>query len=82
VLTQPTERDKRSTGIRLWALVDPLLVARALQVLVEPRERIERGIAQEVLERLPIPRATRCRLRLRWGWWLVMTLRPRAGPVM
>jgi len=75
MLTQPTERDKRSTAIRLWALVDPLLVTRALQVSVEPRERFERGIAQEALIRPPIPRATCCP-RLRRGWWFVMTLRP------
>jgi len=74
MLTQPTERDKGNTAIRLWALVDPL-VARAPQVLVELRERIERGIAQEALEHPPIPRATCCP-RLRRGWWLVMTLRP------
>jgi len=75
MLTQRTERDKRSTAIRPWAPVDPLLVARALQVSVEPRERFEREVAQEALVRRPIPRAMCCP-RPRRGWWLVMTLWP------
>jgi len=79
MLTQPTERDKLKTAIRIWALVDPLLVARALQVLVEPCERFERGIAQETLVLPPIPRELR-RPHPRRGWRLVMTLRPSDQP--
>jgi len=79
MLTQPTERDKLHTAIRLWALVNPLLVARALQVLVEPRESFERGVAQETLVRRPIPRAPCCP-RPRRGWRLVMTLRASDQP--
>ena len=83
MLTQPTERHKRSTAIRLWTLVDLLIVARAPQVLVEPRERFERRIAQEALVRRPIPRATRCP-HLRKGWLndLCGPMSSRAGLVM
>jgi len=81
MLTQPTERDKLHSAIRFWAPVDLLLVARALQVLVEPVEGSERGIAQEALECPPIPRANGCP-HLRRGRRLVMTLwsseQPRA----
>ena len=55
MLTQPAERDKLGAAIWFRASVDLVLVARALQVLVEPRERLERAIAQEALVRLPIP---------------------------
>ena len=59
VLTQPTQRDKLGATVRLRALVYLVLVARALQVRVEPRERLELGVAQETLVRLPVPRALR-----------------------
>jgi len=54
-------------------------VPRALQVLVEPREPFERGIAQEALVRPPIPR-TICCPHLRRDWWFIMTLRPGEQP--
>jgi hypothetical protein len=45
VLTQPTKRDKLGPAVRLWASIDLILVARALQVLVEPRKRPECRVA-------------------------------------
>ena len=45
--------------VRLRALVYLVLVARALQVTVEPCERLELGVAQETLVRLPVPQALR-----------------------
>ena len=42
MLTQPTQRYKLGLAIRLWAPVYFVLVARALQELVEPRECGER----------------------------------------
>ena len=68
VLTQPTERDKLGATIRLRTPIYLVLVARALQVLIEPLERLELRVAQETLERLPIPRALRRPRRLRRGW--------------
>lgn len=59
MLTQPTERDKLRATVRLRTPVYLVLVARALQVLVEPLERLELGVAQEALVRLPVPRALR-----------------------
>jgi len=59
MLTQPAQRDKLSATVRLRALVYLVLVARALQVTVEPCERLELGVAQETLVRLPVPRALR-----------------------
>ena len=59
MLTQPAERDKLREAVRLGAPVYPVLVAWALQVLVEPRERIVRRVAQEALVRRPVPRAPR-----------------------
>ena len=59
MLTQPAECDKLDAAIRFRAPVDLVLVARALQVQVEPRERRERAIAHEALVRRPIPRALR-----------------------
>jgi len=79
MLTQPTKRDKLNSAIRLWAPVDLLLVARALQVQVEPVEGFERGIAQEALVRRPIPREIGCP-RLCWGRRFVMTLWPSEQP--
>ena len=59
MLTQPAQCDKLGATVRLRALVYLVLVARALQVRVEPRERLELGVAQETLVRLPVPRALR-----------------------
>ena len=64
VLTQPTERDKLGATVRLRTPVYLVLVARALQVLVEPLERLELGVAQETLVRVPVPRALRGPRRL------------------
>jgi len=49
MLTQPTERYKLGPAIHLWAPVYLVLVARALQVLVEPCESGERRVTQEAL---------------------------------
>jgi hypothetical protein len=70
VLAQPTKRCKLDSAIRLWASVNLVLVARALQVLVEMRERPVRLVAQKALERPPIPRAIG-RPHRRPGWGLV-----------
>jgi len=59
VLTQPAERDKLGAAVRLWAPVYSVLVDRALQVLVEPGERIKLPVAKEALVCEPIPRALR-----------------------
>jgi hypothetical protein len=59
VLTQPAKRRKLDSAIRLWASVDLVLVAGALQVLIEMRERPIRRVAQEALECRSIPRALR-----------------------
>jgi len=67
MLTQPTQRDKLGATVRLRALVYLVLVARALQVTVEPRERLELGVAQEALVRLPVPRSLRRPRRLGRG---------------
>jgi len=64
MLTQPTQRDKLGATVRLRTLVYLVLVARALQVTVEPRERLELGVAQEALVRLPVPRSLRHPRRL------------------
>ncbi len=63
VLAQPTKRDKLDPAIRLRASVNLVLVARALQVLIEVRECPERRIAQKALVHVPIPRAVSCPLR-------------------
>jgi len=60
MLTQPTERDKLDAAVQFRAPVYLILVYRTLQVLVEPRERQERPVAQEALVRIPIPRPLRC----------------------
>ena len=57
MLTQPTEGDKFRTTVRIWAPVYLVIVARALQVLVEAREHLKLGMAQEALVRLPVPPA-------------------------
>jgi len=75
VLAQPTQRGKLGFAIRLWASVDLVLVARALQVLIEIRERPIRPIAQKALVRHPIPRELGC-IRIRRGPWFV----PAQGP--
>ena len=67
MLTQPTQRDKLGATVRLRTLVYLVLVARALQVTVEPCERLELGVAQEALVRLPVPRALRRPRRLGRG---------------
>ena len=62
MLAQRAERAEISAAaVRVWAPVYPLGVDRAFQVLIEADERIERGVAQEALERLRlrIPRENR-----------------------
>ena len=44
MLTRPNEHDKLGATICLWELVCLVLVARALQVPVEPRECAERQV--------------------------------------
>ena len=56
MLTQPAERNKLDSAVRLWALIYLVLVERTFQVLVEPHERFERPIAQETLICVPVPR--------------------------
>jgi hypothetical protein len=72
VLTQPTKRGKLGPAVRLWASINPILVARARQVLIEPRKRRECPVAQEALICLPVPRAPR-RPRCRRGRWFIPT---------
>jgi hypothetical protein len=67
VLTQPTQRDKLGPTVRLRTPVYLVLVTRALQVLIEPLERLENRVAQETLVRLPVPRAFRRPRRLGRG---------------
>jgi len=57
VLTQPTERDKLGAAFGVRAPIDLVLVARALQVLIEALERLERRVAQETCINDPVPRA-------------------------
>ena len=59
VLAQPAQRGEFDSAIRLWASVNLVRVARALQVLIEVRERPECRSAQETLVCHPIPRALR-----------------------
>src|SRR5260370_13159188 len=59
VLAQPAKRGKLDPAIRLWASVNFVRVARALQVLVEVREDPKRLVAQEAFVGHPIPRALR-----------------------
>ena len=59
VLAQPTKRHKLHPAVRLWASINPIRVARALQVLIELRERSECRVAQKALVRVPIPRELR-----------------------
>jgi hypothetical protein len=65
VLAQPAKRGKLDSAIRLWASVNPVRVARALQVQIEVCEGPKRRPAQETLVCHPIPRALRrpCRRR-------------------
>ena len=67
MLAQPTKRYKLDSTIRLWTFVNLGFVARALQVLIEPRERPKRLVAQEALVPRPIPReiGRPCRFRRR-----------------
>jgi hypothetical protein len=55
VLAQPTKRHKLDSAIRLGASVDLIIVAGALQVLIEARKRLKRRVAQEALIFRPIP---------------------------
>jgi hypothetical protein len=59
MLEQSAERAEIAAALHLWAPVYPLGVGRAYQVSIEVVELIERGVAQEALERRPIPRARR-----------------------
>ncbi len=72
VLAQPTKCDKLDPTILLWASVNLVIVAWALQVLIELHERPERRIAQKALVFHPIPRALR-RPRLHRGRWFFPT---------
>jgi len=80
VLTQPAERDKLGGAVRLWAPIDLVLVARAPQVLIEPPERVECGVAQETLVCLAVPRALG-RPRFRGRGRLVVAQRAREQAV-
>src|SRR6266567_3723756 len=75
VLAQPTKRRKFGSAIRLWASVNLVRVAWALQVLIEVREGPKRRAAQETLVCHPIPRALR-RPYCRKGRRLVPTRGP------
>ena len=55
MLAQPTKRHKLDSAIRLGASVDLLIVAGALQVLIETGKRLERRVAQEAFIFRPIP---------------------------
>ena len=59
VLTQPAKRPKLGATVRLRTPIDLVRMPRALQVLVEPRERLERPFAQEALVLLAIERELR-----------------------
>jgi len=82
MLTQPTERYKLGPAIHLWAPVYLVLVARAFQVLVEPRECGERRVTQEALICDPVERQL-CRPRNRRRGRLGAAQRPskQAGGV-
>jgi len=75
MLAQPAKRGKLDSAIRLWASVNPIRVAWALQVLIEVDEGPKRRIAQEALVCHPIPRALRRPYRRR-GRRLVPTQGP------
>ena len=75
VLAQPAKRGKLDSAIRLWAPVNLVCVAGALQVLVKVGEGPKRRVAQEALVCHPIPRAVRRPYRRRGGR-LVPTQRP------
>ena len=59
VLAQPAKCRELDSAIRLWASVDLVRVARALQVLIEVREGPKCRVARETLVCHPIPRALR-----------------------
>jgi hypothetical protein len=75
VLAQPAKRGKLESAIHLWASVNPVRVAWALQVLIEVHEGPNRRVAQEALVCRPIPRAFRRPYR-RSGRRLVPTQGP------
>jgi hypothetical protein len=75
MLAQPAKRGKLGSAIRLWASVNLVRVAWALQVLIEVREGPKRRAAQEALVCHPIPRALRRPYRRR-GRRLVPTQGP------
>jgi hypothetical protein len=77
VLTQPTKRDKLGPAVRLWASINLSLVARARQVLIEPRKRPERPIAQKALICHPVPPRAPCHARRRRGRRFFPTQWPR-----
>jgi hypothetical protein len=70
MLTQPTKRSKLGATVRLRTPINLVRMTRALQVLVEPRQRLERPAAQKALVLLAIPRELR-RPRLHWRRRLV-----------
>src|SRR6266702_2082003 len=59
MLAQRAERLDLDGAVQLWAPVYLLVVDRAFQMLIEAVESLERGVAQEALERQPIPGARR-----------------------
>ena len=75
MLAQPTKRGKLDSAIRLWASVNLVRVAWALQVQIEVPEGPKRRVAQEALVCHPIPRALR-RPYCRGGWRFVPTRGP------
>jgi len=79
MLAQRAERDELDAAVRFGALIYLLVVARALQVLIEAVKRLERGVAQEALVLHPIPRALR-RPRRSTHRRLVLARRPTEQP--
>ena len=59
MLAQRAEGDEFGAAVRLWAPVYLSFVGQAFQVLVEHIERAIRRVAEEALERHPVPRPLR-----------------------
>ena len=55
MLAQCAERGELDAAVRFWAPVHPLAADWAFQVSIEAVERIECGVANEALVRLPVP---------------------------
>ncbi len=59
MLAQRAEGTEFDAAVKLWAPVYPLVVRWAFQVLVERIELSVRRVAEEALERHPVPRPLR-----------------------